>query len=583
MQIKQRLLKDPVTPWANVSPLIQRLYEARGIDETQANIALSELLPFHQLLNIDKASARLQQAVTKQERLLIIGDFDADGATASALAVSALKTFGAKNVNFLVPNRFAFGYGLTVGIVEQAYLLKPDLIITVDNGIANIDGVVRAKELGMDVLITDHHLAGTCLPPADAIVNPNQPGCPFPSKAIAGVGVIFYVMSALRRALEQDKWFANQQIPVPNMAQFLDLVALGTIADVVALDKNNRIMVKSGLQRIQKGLARPGIMALIEVSGRTSARLKASDLGFSLGPRLNAAGRLDDMSLGIACLLSENLTEARVMAQSLDGLNAERRQIEAQMQTQALESLQKIDEKNSHLPAICLFDSSWHQGVIGILAGRLKDKFSKPTIIFAAGEHGELKGSARSVQGINIRDILAHIDVLHPGLMIKFGGHAMAAGLAIQHQDFLKFSNAFNQGIADLNHEPEHCLWTDGNLEDAAFNITTAQLIQASGPWGQQFPEPMFDNVFKLVEQRIVGQNHLKLLLQPLSGQGFIDAIVFGIDTESWPNHRARFIRIVHQLDVNEYQGRQKLQLLVKWMEVVDEKNLLENKTATHV
>lgn len=571
MQIKRRQFLPSEQNWTNINPLIQRLYEARGINEHEANIELAGLLPFHLLLNIDKASARLVEAVCKQQHILIIGDFDADGATATALAVSALRTFGAINVNFLVPNRFAFGYGLTVGIVEQAYLLKPDLIITVDNGIANIDGVVRAKELGMDVLITDHHLAGNILPPADVIVNPNQPDDQFPSKAIAGVGVIFYVMTALRRALEQINWFAEQQMSVPNMAQFLDLVALGTIADVVALDRNNRIMVKNGLQRIQRGQARAGIMALIEVSGKSFARLKASDLGFSLGPRLNAAGRLDDMSLGIACLLSNHLQEARPMAQSLDELNAERRQIEAQMQTQALENLQKVDQKNMQTPAICLFDSSWHQGVIGILAGRLKDKFNKPTIIFAAGEHGELKGSARSVQGINIRDVLAHIDVLHPGLMVKFGGHAMAAGLTIMQENFTKFASAFNQAIADLNYEPEHCLWTDGQLADADFNIATAQLIQASGPWGQQFPEPMFDNIFKLVEQRIVGQNHLKLLLQPMSGQGFIDAIAFGVDTELWPNHRARYIRVVHQLDVNEFQGRQKLQLLIKLMEVVDE------------
>ncbi len=573
MQIKRRQLIEDTH-----LPLIERLYQARGVTLEEARTDLASLLPYHLLLNIDKASERLVKAVTCQQRMLIIGDFDADGATASALAVSALRVMGAQHVDFLVPNRFSFGYGLTVGIVEQAFLLKPDLIITVDNGISNIEGVERAKSLGMDVLITDHHLAGAVLPEADVIINPNQPHDTFPSKAIAGVGVVFYVMSALRRALEAQGWFSQIGHDVPNMAQFLDLVALGTVADVVPLDRNNRIMVKHGLMRIQKGLARPGIEALINVSGRIRHQLKASDLGFALAPRLNAAGRLDDMSLGINCLLSESLEQAKSMASQLDELNVERRQIEAEMQEQALQHLQQaFGSVGMHTSAICLYHETWHQGVIGILAGRLKDKFKKPTIIFANGDAGELKGSARSVQGIHIRDILAAIDSHHPELIIKFGGHAMAAGLAIAREDFQKFTQIFDHQIELLNYEPQTSVWTDGELHIDDLTMNTADLIQQAGPWGQMFPEPCFDNVFKIIEQRIVGQKHLKLLLQIVGGQQMIDAIAFNIDTEVWPQHRAQYVRMVYQLDINEYQGRRRLQLMVQCLEAVDAPELSES------
>lgn len=579
MKIKRRIVNEFSTPWPEFSPFIQRLYMARGLDYAKAQTELKQLLPFYNLLNIDKAAERLVKAFTLQQHILVIGDFDADGATATALAVSALRLLGAKNVNFLVPNRFLYGYGLTVGIVEQASLLKPDLIITVDNGIANIEGVAHAKNLGMDVLITDHHLAGETLPNADVIVNPNQPGDAFLSKSIAGVGVIFYVMTALRRALESINWFTEQKISSPNMAQFLDLVALGTVADVVPLDQNNRIMVKHGLNRIQLGMGRPGIEALIHVAGRKSHTLKASDFGFALAPRLNAAGRLDDMSLGINCLLASSFEEALPMASQLDLLNIERREIESQMQVQAMDDLQNayglLQHNNEQIPdAISLYQPSWHQGVIGILAGRIKDKFKKPTIIFAKGSENELKGSARSVHGINIRDVLASIDQKYPNLIIKFGGHAMAAGLAIQVENFVKFEQVFKDEVKLLNFSFNNEILTDGELSAQEFSLDTVRMIISAGPWGQQFPEPQFDNIFKIIDQRLVGQHHLKLILQPLGDSKNIDAIAFNIDNEKWPNYRAKYIHVVFNMDINEYQGRQKLQLLIQTLDWVDEASL---------
>lgn len=580
MQIKRRISQGTCSAWSNVSPLVQRLYMARGLDETKANIDLSQLLPYHSLLNIEAACVRLAAALEAQQRIIVIGDFDADGATATALAVSALQTMGAKNVSFLVPNRFLYGYGLTVGIVDKAASLNPDLLLTVDNGIANHDGVAHAKQLGIDVLITDHHLAAETLPQADVIVNPNQPGCLFESKSIAGVGVVFYLMSALRRYLDGKQWFQRQQLPLPNMAQFLDLVALGTVADVVPLDRNNRIMVKHGLQRIRAGQARPGILALTEIAGRNHQQLKASDLGFSLAPRLNAAGRLDDMSLGIHCLLCPDLDAAIEFAKKLDMLNQERRQIEAEMQAQALAELQDafacVHQKNHGQHGIVLYQATWHQGVIGILAGRIKEKFQQPTIVFAKGEGGEIKGSARSIVGINIRDVLASIDGIAPGLLLKFGGHAMAAGLAIEEARFQEFSNLFYQAIARLDTAVDHLITSDGPLLAHELTLDTAQAIADAGPWGQQFPEPLFDNVFQIVEQRVVGQHHLKLLLQAPEQEIFYDAIAFNIDLALWPNYRARWVHLTYHLDINEYQGRRRLQFLVKNFVALEEQGARE-------
>ena len=571
MNIKHRQVVGEPKKNAAFPLLIQKLYYARGLKEADFSIELSGLLPFDTLLNIENVTQRLMLALRQQQRILVVGDFDADGATASALAVSALKAMGAKHVQFLVPNRFEFGYGLTPGLVKHAKTLSPDVIVTVDNGIANVEGVERAKAFNMDVIITDHHLAGDVLPNTPWIINPNQPNCQFPSKAMAGVGVIFYVMSALRRALIQSEWFVDQAMVVPNMAQFLDLVALGTVADVVPLDKNNRIMVKYGLQRIQSGAARPGIMSLLQVAGRNFMQATSSDLGFYVGPRINAAGRLDDMSIGIQCLIAETMPEALAKAKMLDDFNRERREIEDEMKAQALEDLQTsygLLANVEQLPAaLCLHQESFHQGVIGILAGRLKEKFKKPTIVFALGQDGEMKGSARSIDGLNIRDALANIDLRYPGLLLKFGGHAMAAGLSIAKHDFERFKQALIDEVEAHGVKTQDIIWTDGALMPDDFDLKTVQWIQKSGPWGQHFPEPSFDNVFKIIEQRIVGQKHLKLILQPLNHTMMLDGIAFNIEEGVWPNYRCQYIHAVYQLDINNYQGRQKIQLRLQQFE----------------
>lgn len=575
MVITRRKITAPLLP--NMPFVLQRIYAARNIlAESELSTGLDNLLPFDTLKDIDKACIRLEKALRNKERILIIGDFDADGATSTALAVSALRAMGAHTVEFLVPNRFEFGYGLTKGIVEVANQWHPKLIITVDNGIASVEGVEVANQMGIDVLITDHHLPGEQLPNACAIVNPNQALDAFPSKAIAGVGVIFYVMMALRRYLLNCNWFQTMGLDVPNMAQFLDLVALGTVADVVPLDQNNRILVSQGLLRIKKGLARPGILSLLEVASKEAKNLRASDLGFSIAPRLNAAGRLDDMSLGIDCLLSEDLNKARVLALELDELNIERRRIEADMKEQAMLVLNKltskVEAKSSALPiALCLTDKSWHQGVIGILAGRLKERYHRPVIVFAHVSDDELKGSARSVMGLNIRDVLAAVDKDNPQLITKFGGHAMAAGLSIKPLDFSAFQHALVQEVGkhiDLS-QCEGEVLSDGPLNASELSMELATLIRDSGPWGQQFPEPLFDNRFEILDQRIVGQNHLKLSLKLADGGEPIDAIAFNIDLKAWPNHRARFMHAAYKLDINTYLGRSKLQLLLESMVAV--------------
>ncbi len=580
MLIKKRALPAILPTLGAYPPVLQRIFAARGIDsEGQLDKRLQALLPFTSLTDIDKAANRLEQAISAQQRMLIIGDFDADGATSTALAVSALRAMGALHVDFLVPNRFEFGYGLTPAIVEVAKTGNPQLIITVDNGIASIDGVDAANEAGIDVLITDHHLPAEVLPKACVIVNPNQSGDKFLSKSIAGVGVIFYVMLALRRQLSRSGWFTSQNIPEPNMAQFLDLVTFGTVADVVALDQNNRILINQGLQRIRQGLCRPGIRALIEVSGRKCEILRESDIGFAVAPRLNAAGRLDDMSLGIECLLCDDLEKARALATHLDALNIERRRIETEMKEQAMQALDHLavnkDLKVKQLPlALCLVDESWHQGVIGILAGRLKERYHRPVIAFAAVGPNEFKGSARSIAGLNIRDVLAAIDKDNPGLITKFGGHAMAAGLSLHPTAFLPFQQAL---LAEVEKhinlsQCEGELLSDGPLLADELTLELANLLQEAGPWGQQFPEPAFDNVFEILEQRIVGQNHLKLTLQHEQGGPAVDAIAFNVDLKLWPNHRARHLHAAYKLGINEYNGRTKLQLVITAMQAVQEK-----------
>lgn len=576
MRIQQKQLADNFALIPDVHPVLQRIYALRNItDSKQLDKTFKSMLPFDSLKGIDKACQRLAKALQAQQNILIVGDFDADGATSTALAVSALRVFGAQNVSYLVPNRFAYGYGLSPEIVNVAKQAAPDLIITVDNGIASIDGVNRANELGIDVLVTDHHLPGEELPKACAIVNPNQPGCDFSSKSIAGVGVIFYLMLALRRHLDNSGWFTTREEPVPNMGQFLDLVALGTVADVVALDQNNRILVEQGLVRIRQKKVRPGISALIEVARRQVTSLQAADLGFALGPRLNAAGRLDDMSLGIECLLSADLNKARQLAEQLDDLNQERRRIEADMKDQARELLDKLTvNQNSELPlGVCLFDESWHQGVIGILAGRLKDRHHRPTIIFSPGDGGELKGSARSINGLNIRDVLAAIDKDYPDLIIKFGGHAMAAGLSIKQSKFTDFQQAFVREVG-RHIDMSMCsgdLYSDFSLTADDLNLELATILRESGPWGSYFPEPKFDNLFEIIDQRIVGQNHLKLTLALASGSAPIDAIFFNVDLDKWPNFRCKHIHALYKLDINTYQGVSKLQLMIESIIVQEE------------
>ncbi|MDX1901133.1 MAG: single-stranded-DNA-specific exonuclease RecJ [Gammaproteobacteria bacterium] len=571
-KIIRRTISESSLAQTDLHPLLQRIYSARGV-QTAAELeqSLERLLPWYDLLGILQAVELLTATIAQQKNILIVGDFDADGATGTAVAMRALKSFGVQTVHYLVPNRFSFGYGLTPGLVEMAQSFQPHLIVTVDNGIANHAGVSAAKALGIQVLITDHHLPADTLPSADVIVNPNQPGDIFASKSIAGVGVIFYVMLALRAHLREQKYFSEKKIPEPNLAHLLDLVALGTVADVVPLDHNNRILVHQGLRRIRSGHCIAGIRALLEISQRDIQRIQASDLAFSVAPRLNAAGRLDDMSLGIECLLCDDEIRAREMAEVLSQLNDERRVIEQDMQQQALRAVEKIhlaDEKK--LPyGLCLFEKDWHQGVIGIVAGRIKDKWHRPVIAFAAEDEKSLKGSARSIPGLHIRDALAEIDAKHPQLIQKFGGHAMAAGLSIARESFKTFAEIFQATIAARLEEKDlqHIILSDGELTPEEHTLSTAELLRAAGPWGQHFPEPIFDGTFDMLEQRIVGSKHLKMTLSQ-SGQIF-SAIAFNVDLNQWPNHRCQQVHIAYRMDVNEYRGKCSMQLIVEHLEVL--------------
>lgn len=570
-QIIRRELKETTVALQDLHPLLRRVYASRNVkSNNELDKTLETLLPYQSLLGMEKAVELLADAVTKNHHILIVGDFDADGATSTAVAVRALRSFGAQHVDFLVPNRFAYGYGLTPELVVAAKAFSPDMIVTVDNGIANHAGVDAAKALGIRVVITDHHLPAATLPNADAIVNPNQPDDPFPSKNLAGVGVIFYVMLALRRHLNSMGWF-GQRIPEPNMSRLLDIVALGTVADVVPLDHNNRILVHNGLRRIRAGQCIPGIVALLELANRDFTKIVAADLGFAVAARLNAAGRLDDMSLGIECLLCDDPVQARAIARTLDQLNDERKGIEQEMQTQALDVLKKLNTNlQGELPrGLCLYDETWHQGVIGILASRIKDKFNRPVIVFAPGQEGEIKGSARSVSGLHVRDALALIDAKHPNLIKKFGGHAMAAGLTLSHELLNDFTKAFNEVVSNQITEAQlqHSLLSDGELRSDELSLEVASLLRDGGPWGQAFPEPMFDDIFQVLEQRIVGDRHLKLRLR--KEDKILDAIAFFVDLGEWPNHRCTQVKTAYRVDINEYQGRRNVQLIVEYLEPI--------------
>ncbi len=552
---------------ADLPPLLARVYASRGITSSdELNHSLEKLLPFNQLKGIDEAVSLLIEALQQQWKILIVGDFDADGATSTTVAVRALRMLGAGEVDFLVPNRFEYGYGLTPEIVAVAADRNPDLIVTVDNGISSIQGVAAAQQAGIKVLVTDHHLPGSELPQAEAMVNPNQPGDSFPCKNLAGVGVIFYVMLALRSRLREQGWFEQQAMDVPNLATLLDLVALGTVADVVVLDHNNRILVAQGMARIRAGHASPGIQALCEASKRDTSRLVSSDLGFGLGPRLNAAGRMEDMTIGINCLLSDNINEARQLAIRLEELNHERRAVEGDMRDEALAEVERLNlDDSASLPfGFCLYNPDWHEGVIGILASRIKDKLHRPVIVFTNAANGDIKGSARSVKGVHIRDALDAVAAAHPELLKKFGGHAMAAGLTIHADALEEFKQAFDIEVRrHLKEEELHgTLMSDGELSGAEATMALAARLRSETPWGQGFVEPLFDGWFEVESARIVGERHLKMQLRWSDSGQSVDAIAFNVD-EALLEMNPENVQIAYRLDINEWRGNQSLQLLV--------------------
>jgi single-stranded-DNA-specific exonuclease len=564
MRIESRPLPETLPDLGALPPLLTRLYAARGVQSAaELDKGLARLIPYQQLKGMDAAVDLLVLGLQQGQRMLIVGDFDADGATASTVGVLGLRMLGAAHVDYLVPNRFEYGYGLTPEIVAVALERAPQLLITVDNGISSVEGVAAAKAAGLTVLVTDHHLPGAELPAADAIVNPNQPGCEFPSKALAGVGVMFYVLLALRARLREMGWFTAQR-PEPNLGELLDLVALGSVADVVPLDANNRILVHQGLARIRAGRARPGLRAILEVAGRDHRRITSTDLGFILGPRLNAAGRLDDMALGIECLLCEDEALARDMAVQLDQLNQDRKAIEQGMQREALAQLKDLPLQDMPF-GLCLFEPDWHQGVIGILASRMKERYHRPTIAFADAGDGVLKGSARSVPGFHIRDALDAVAAKHPELISKFGGHAMAAGLSLPQANFAAFAAAFDAEVRRQLCEDDLTgrLLSDGALSIEEFHLSLAKELRNAGPWGQHFPEPLFHGVFQLVQQRVVGERHLKVVLKSECGSVQLDGIAFGVDRDIWPNPTVRWVELAYKLDVNEYRGQESVQLLI--------------------
>lgn len=575
--IKKTILQRPhaesPTKLTDLDPVLKRIFSSRGIKTTdELDRSLQNLASPWLLTGMQAMVEVLINAVKLQKNICIVADFDADGATSCALAIKGLTLLGAKKPDFVVPNRFEYGYGLTPEIVALIIPKKADIILTVDNGISSVEGVLAAKQAGMQVLITDHHLPGNEIPAADAIVNPNLTEDKFPSKHLAGVGVMFYVLLALRIRLREIHWFERNGIVEPNLAQLLDYVALGTVADVVALDQINRILVHQGLLRIRAGQCHPGIKMLTEISAKQLHNLYATDLGFALAPRLNAAGRMDDMSLGIQCLITDSLDEARSIAVQLDQLNQDRKAIEAQMKTEAMLLLDEMPnlKSNTHPAGICLFDSNWHQGVIGILAGRVKERINRPVIAFAPVSNGEIKGSARSIPGVHIRDVLSEIATYHPNILSKFGGHAMAAGLTIKRQDYPHFSLLFTDIVANKlkDLEVDQKIFSDGELDAAHFSLKFAEDLQQCAVWGQGFPEPQFNGVFDVIQCRIIKQHHLKLVLRIPFSDLLFDGIAFFVDhPENWLG--CRKITGVYKLDINEYLGQRSLQLQFQYLETL--------------
>ncbi|EDI0105163.1 single-stranded-DNA-specific exonuclease RecJ [Salmonella enterica subsp. enterica serovar Hvittingfoss] len=566
-QLRRREADETAELPADLPPLLRRLYASRGVRSArELERSVKGMLPWQQLSGIDNAVEILYNAFREGIRIIVVGDFDADGATSTALSVLGMRALGCDNISYLVPNRFEDGYGLSPEVVDQAKARGAQLIVTVDNGISSHAGVAHAKTLGIPVIVTDHHLPGDTLPDAEAIINPNLRDCEFPSKSLAGVGVAFYLMLALRTFLRDKGWFDERNIAPPNLAELLDLVALGTVADVVPLDANNRILTWQGLSRIRAGKCRPGIKALLEISNRDPQQLAASDLGFALGPRLNAAGRLDDMSVGVALLLCDNLGEARVLASELDALNQTRKEIEQGMQAEALILCEKLERSSETLPGgLAMYHPEWHQGVVGILASRIKERFHRPVIAFAPAGDGTLKGSGRSIQGLHMRDALERLDTLYPDLMIKFGGHAMAAGLSLEEHKFEQFQQRFGELVTEwldpalLQGE----VISDGPLSAAEMSMEVAQLLRDAGPWGQMFPEPLFDGRFRLLQQRLVGERHLKVMVEPVGGGPLLDGIAFNIDTTCWPDNGVREVELAYKLEINEFRGNRSLQIII--------------------
>ncbi len=556
----------------SLAPVVRRVYAARGVTEPAAvDYRLARLHDATALGGIERAVELLARALADDRRILVVADYDADGATGCAVAVRGLRLLGARHVDWLVPNRLEHGYGLTPELVEIAAGRRPDLLITVDNGITSVEGVAAAAARGIEVLITDHHLPGPRLPAAAAAVNPNLPGDAFPSKHLAGVGVMFYVLGALRARLRADDWFARRGVPEPRLAVLLDLVALGTVADVVVLDANNRILVAQGLARIRAGACCAGIAALIAVAGRERTRLEASDLGYAIGPRLNAAGRLADMGLGVDCLLTDEPGAAAAAAARLDALNRERREVQRQMEIDAAGVLARRTAGGTALPpALALFDPAWHPGVVGVLAGRVKELTGRPVVAFASDGDGNLRGSARSVRGVNVRDLIAAVHAAHPDLVTRFGGHAMAAGLTLPAAHLARFGAALEAAAAaGLAGRADADVWrSDGALGPADFELAVADALAAAGPWGAGFEEPLFDGEFTVAATRLVGERHLHLQLQPAGARRAVPAIAFG-QAAAEPATGAR-IRAVYRLAADEWSGRRRARLIVEQIDPPD-------------
>ncbi len=553
----------------SLHPLLTHVFSRREIKSLkELDHSATLLLSPDGMKDMDIACNRLFHAIESQQSILVLGDYDTDGATAAVVAILGLQMLGSAKVDYLVPNRFDYGYGLSKEIAAVAKKRKPDLVITVDNGISSVEGVAVLQEAGIDVIVTDHHLAGEELPNAHAIVNPNQPNCNFPGKMLAGVGVMFYVLLALRKSMRERDWFEEQGRELPNLASLLDLVALGTVADVVPLDHNNRILVAQGIARMQKGHCRPGIQALLSVAGKSLHSVSSTDLGFVVGPRLNAAGRLDDISMGIECLLASDQQTANACAETLHDINAERREIEATMQQQALKIIDRLGPVESQ-NGLCLHDATWHQGVTGLVASRVKERLNQPVIVFANVSENRLTGSARSIPGLHIRDLLELVSSRNPGLIEKFGGHAMAAGLTIKEEALTVFSEQFQKAVEVhfQQHPRQSLVYTDGALEQQYFTAEVAELLETAAPWGQKFPSPVFDNEFRVVQQRVVGKRHLKLRLS--TSDRTVDAIAFGQLEEGEIPPKMDRIRAAYRLNINEFRGARSLQLIIDHLELL--------------